>query len=143
LAFTHSKFEPVQSRTFLPSRLLSKKLKVRICKSIILPVFLYGCKIWSLILREEGRAIAQAVSRWFPPRRPGFAPDQIMWDLWWTKWHWGRFSPNTPVSPDNHHSTKFFILIITWGNYNRPIGGRRAEWTQLDSIPQYSNRIKG
>jgi hypothetical protein len=36
-----------------------------------------------------------------------------MWDLWWTKWHWGRFSPSNSVSPANHHSTKFFILIIT------------------------------
>jgi hypothetical protein len=24
-------------------------------------------------------------------RRPGFAPGQYMWDLWWTKWHWDRF----------------------------------------------------
>jgi hypothetical protein len=29
-----------------------------------------------------GRAIAQAVSRRL----------QVMWDLWGTKWHWGRFS---------------------------------------------------
>jgi hypothetical protein len=25
------------------------------------------------------------------PRRPGFAPGQSMWDLWWTEWHWDRF----------------------------------------------------
>jgi hypothetical protein len=25
--------------------------------------------------------------------------------LWWTKWRWGRFSPNTSVSPANFHST--------------------------------------
>jgi hypothetical protein len=23
----------------------------------------------------------------------------------------------------HHHSTKFSILIISWGRYNRPIGG--------------------
>jgi hypothetical protein len=28
--------------------LLSKKVKIRICKSIILPVVLYGCGTWSL-----------------------------------------------------------------------------------------------
>jgi hypothetical protein len=58
-----------------------------------------------------------------------------MWDLCWANWHWGRFSPGTSVSPTNHHSTKFSILSITWGRYNRPIGGRRVEWTQLDSTP--------
>jgi hypothetical protein len=26
---------------------------------------------------------------------------------------------------------------------NRPIGGRSAEWTQLDSTPQYINYKKG
>jgi hypothetical protein len=30
-----------------------------------------------------------------------------MWDLWWTKWHWGRFSPSTSVSPANSHSTGY------------------------------------
>jgi hypothetical protein len=39
----------------LSSRLLSKKLKVRIYRNIILPVVLYGCEIWSLILKEEHR----------------------------------------------------------------------------------------
>jgi hypothetical protein len=31
------------------------KLKIRIYKTIILPVVLYGCEIWSLTLREEHR----------------------------------------------------------------------------------------
>jgi hypothetical protein len=39
----------------LSSRLLSKNLKIRIYKTIILPVVLYGCETWSLILREEHR----------------------------------------------------------------------------------------
>jgi hypothetical protein len=25
------------------------------------------------------------------------SPGQSMWDLWWTKWHWGRFSLSTWV----------------------------------------------
>jgi hypothetical protein len=32
-----------------------KNLKIRIYKTIILPVVLYGCDSWSLILREEHR----------------------------------------------------------------------------------------
>jgi hypothetical protein len=46
------------------------------------------------------------------------------------------------VSPANHHSTNFFILIITRGWHNRSIGGRSAEGTQLDSTPHYSNLKK-
>ena len=39
----------------LSSSLLSKKLKVRIYKTVILPVVLYGCETWTLTLREEQR----------------------------------------------------------------------------------------
>jgi hypothetical protein len=39
----------------LSSRLLSKNVKIRIYKTRILPVALYGCKTWSLTLREECR----------------------------------------------------------------------------------------
>ncbi|KAJ4432833.1 hypothetical protein ANN_21472 [Periplaneta americana] len=35
--------------------LLSKNLKVRIYKTVILPVALYGCETWTLTLREEQR----------------------------------------------------------------------------------------
>jgi hypothetical protein len=37
------------------SSLLSKNIKIKIYKTIILPVVLYGCESWSLTLREEGR----------------------------------------------------------------------------------------
>jgi hypothetical protein len=39
----------------LSFRLLSKNLKVKIYKTIILPIVLYGCDSWSLTLREEHR----------------------------------------------------------------------------------------
>jgi hypothetical protein len=32
-----------------------KNVKIRICKTIILPVVLYGCESWYLTLREEHR----------------------------------------------------------------------------------------
>jgi hypothetical protein len=35
--------------------LLSRNLKIRIYKTIILTVVLYGCETWSLTLREEHR----------------------------------------------------------------------------------------
>jgi hypothetical protein len=34
---------------------LSKNVKIRIYKNIILPVVLYGCETWSLTLREGHR----------------------------------------------------------------------------------------
>jgi hypothetical protein len=37
----------------MSSRLLSKNLKIKIYRIIILPVVLYGCETWSLTLREE------------------------------------------------------------------------------------------
>jgi hypothetical protein len=39
-------------QNLLSSRLLSKNVKVRIYKTIILPVVLYGCETLSLTLRE-------------------------------------------------------------------------------------------
>jgi hypothetical protein len=37
----------IQSRSCLSSCLLSKNVKTRIYKSIILPLVLYGCETWS------------------------------------------------------------------------------------------------
>ena len=39
----------------LSSSLLSKNLKIKIYRTTILPVTLYGCETWSLILRDESR----------------------------------------------------------------------------------------
>jgi hypothetical protein len=36
----------------LSSRLILKNVKIKIHKTIILPIVLYGCETWSLILRE-------------------------------------------------------------------------------------------
>ena len=42
-------------QNLLSSRLLSRNLKSKIYRTIILPVVLYGCETWSLTLREERR----------------------------------------------------------------------------------------
>ena len=42
-------------QNLLSNSLLSKKLKIKIYRTIILPVVLYGCETWSLTLREELR----------------------------------------------------------------------------------------
>jgi hypothetical protein len=53
----------------------------------------------------------------FPPRRFGFEPRSGMWDLWWTKWHWCRFSLSTSVFPASSHPTdcSTFIIIVPSG----------------------------
>jgi hypothetical protein len=42
-------------QNLLSSRLLSRNLKIKIYRTIILPVVLYGCETCSLTLREERR----------------------------------------------------------------------------------------
>jgi hypothetical protein len=47
----NSYYHSVQN--LLSSRLLSKNIKIKIYRTIILPVVLYGCETWSLTLREK------------------------------------------------------------------------------------------
>jgi len=59
-------------QNLLSSRLLSKNVKIKIYRAIILPVVLYGCETWSLILREEEKLRLfenTALRRIFGPRR--------------------------------------------------------------------------
>jgi len=56
----------------LSSRLLSKNLKIKIYRTIILPVVLCGCETWSLTLREERKLRVfknMVMRRIFGPRR--------------------------------------------------------------------------
>jgi hypothetical protein len=56
----------------LSSRLLSRNIKVKIYKTIILPVILYGCETWSLTLREGHRLRVfenRVLRRIFGPKR--------------------------------------------------------------------------
>jgi hypothetical protein len=56
----------------LSSRLLSKNIKIRIYKTMILPVVLYGYETLSLILREEHKLRVlenRVLRRIFGPRR--------------------------------------------------------------------------
>jgi hypothetical protein len=69
-------------QNLLSSRLLSKNIKIRINKIIILPVVLYGCETWSLTLREEHRLRVEnrVLRRIFGPKR-----DELTGD--WRKLH--------------------------------------------------------
>jgi hypothetical protein len=63
-------YHSVQS--LLSSRLLSRNVKVKIHKTIILPVVLYGCETWSLTLRKDHRLRVfenRVLRRIFGPKR--------------------------------------------------------------------------
>jgi hypothetical protein len=60
----------------MSSCLLLKNIKIRICKTIILPVVLYECETWFLTLREEhGLTVFEnrVLRRMFGPKR-----DEVM-----------------------------------------------------------------
>jgi hypothetical protein len=59
-------------QNLLSSRLLTKNLKIRIYRTIILPVILYGCETWSLTLKEGRRLRVfenRVLRRIFGPKR--------------------------------------------------------------------------
>jgi hypothetical protein len=91
----------------LSSCLLSKNVKVRIYKALILPVVLYGCETWSLTLREEHKLRVfenRVLRRIFGPKRDGVTGE-------WRKLHNEGFH--------NLYSSPSIIRIIKW---------RRMRW---------------
>ena len=59
-------------QNLLSSSLLSKNVKIKIYRTIILPVVLYGCETLSLTLREEHRLRVfenRVLRRIFGPKR--------------------------------------------------------------------------
>ena len=79
-------------QNLLSSSLLSKNLKIKIYRTIILPVVLYGCENWSLTLKEERRLRVfenRVFRRVFGPKRDevtGNGENYIMRSL-------GNFTP--------------------------------------------------
>jgi hypothetical protein len=94
-------------QSLLSSRLKFRNLKVKIYKTIILPVVLYGCETWSLTLREGHRLKVfenRVLRRIFGPKR-----DEVTGE--WRMLHNGELH-NLYSSPD----------IV------RPIKSRRMGW---------------
>jgi hypothetical protein len=79
----------------LSSRLLSRNIRVKIYKTIFLPVVLYGYETWSLMLREEHRLRVfenRVLRRMFGPKR-----DEVTGE--WRKLH-NKELHNLYSSPD-------------------------------------------
>jgi hypothetical protein len=77
----------------LSSRLISKTLKIKIYKTVTLPVVLFGCETCSLTLREEHRlrVFENRVLRIFGPKREE--------DVSWRKLH--NYELHSPYSSPN------------------------------------------
>ena len=70
-------------QNILSSSLLSKNLNIKIHRTIILPVVVYGCETWSLTFREERRLRMfeiMVLRRVFGPKR-----DEVTME--WRKLH--------------------------------------------------------
>ena len=91
----------------LSSNLLSTNIKIKIHKTIILTVVVYGCKCWSLTLREECRHRMfenRVLERIFGPKR-----DEVTGE--WRKLHNEKLN-------DQYSSP----------NINRVIKSRKLRW---------------
>jgi len=72
-AFYHSVQNP------LSYNLISKNIKIKICRTIILFVVLHGCEAWSLILREKRRLRVfenRLLRRMFGPKKDEVTGEQ-------------------------------------------------------------------
>jgi hypothetical protein len=126
-------------QNLLSSRLLSKSFKIRIYKTIMLPVVLYGCETWSLILREEHRLRVlenRVLRRILGPKR-----DEMMGG--WRKLHNEELhdlysSPNIRVIRImKWRRLKWAGMWCKWGRRGksagkRPLRRHRLRW--LDNI---------
>ena len=111
-----------------------KNLKIKIYRTIILPVVLYGCETWSLILREKCRLRVfenRVLRRIFWPRR-----DEVTGE--WRKLHNEELN-NLHSSPNIVQVIKLrrmrwgrgeLYTLFWWGNLGGkiPLGRPRHRW---------------
>ena len=96
-------------QNLLSSTLLSKNLKIKIYRTIILPVVLYGSETWSLILREEHRIRVfenRVLRRIFVPKR-----DRVTGE--WRKLHnevLNLLKPTGHVMHQQFNSQQLYVL---------------------------------
>jgi hypothetical protein len=123
----NARYHSVQS--LLSSRLLSRNLKVKIYKIVILPVVLYGCETWSLTLREEHRLrvfenrVLRGISG---PKR-----DEVTRE--WRKLHNGELH-NLHSSPDIIRQVK--SRIMRWAGHVASMGPGRNVYRVLVGKPE-------
>jgi hypothetical protein len=120
-------------QNLLSSHLLSKNVRVRICKTLILSLFLYGSETWSLTVREEHklRVFENRVLRIFGPKRDGVTGG-------WRKLH------NEEIH--NLYSSPSIIRIIKsrrmrWTGHVARMGEKRNVYRLLVGKPEGSRPL--
>jgi hypothetical protein len=114
---------------------LSRNLKVKIYKTIILPVVLYGCETWSLTLREEHRlrAFENRVLRTISgPKRDEVAEE-------WRKLHNGELQ-NLYSSLDIIRQIK--SRRMRWAGHVARMGEGRSVYRVLAGKPEGKNHLE-
>jgi len=126
-------YHSVQNR--LSSSLLSKNLKIKIYRTIILPVVLYGCETWSLTLMEESRLRVfenRVLRRVFGPKR-----DEVTGE--WRKLH-NEYLNDLYCSPN-------IVLVIKsrrmrWAGHVARMGEGRGVYRVLVGKPEGKRRLE-
>jgi hypothetical protein len=113
----------------LSASLLSKNVKIKIYRNIILPVVLYGCESWLLTLREECRLRVfenRVLRRIFGPKR-----DEVtgQWRRLHNKELYGLYS-----SPSIIRVTK--SRRLRWAGHVARMGERRGAYRALVGKPE-------
>jgi hypothetical protein len=120
--------------------LLSRNVKVKIYKTIILPIVLYGCQTWSLTLREEHRLRLfenRVLMRIFGPKRDDLTGE-------WRKLHNEElhilYSPNIIRQIKSRRmrwaghvarmggEIKVYKVLVGKPEGKRPLGRPRRRW---------------
>jgi len=110
------------------SSLLSKNLKIKIYRTIILPVVLYGCKTWLLTLREEHRLRVfenTVLRRIFGPQR-----DEVTRE--WRKLH----NEELDVLYSSPNSVRVIKSRIRWTGHVACMGEKRGVYRVLAGKPK-------
>jgi len=116
-------------QNLLSSSLLSKNLKIKIYRAVILPVVLYGCETWSLTLREERRISVlenRVLRRIFGPKR-----DEVRGE--WRKLHNEKLN-DLYCSPNIVLVMK--LRIMRWAGHITRVGKSRGVYMVLVRKPE-------
>jgi hypothetical protein len=118
----------------LSSRLLSKNTKIRVYRSVVLPVVLYGCETWSLTLSEEQRLRAfenRVLRRIFGPKR-----DEATGE--WRRLHKEELN-------DLYSSPNIIRVIksrrMKWAGHVARMGEKRGAYRILVERPEGTRRL--